>query len=124
MGSEMCIRDSPQPRRVYLVGGGSKNKAIAKIAGEILGGVEGVYSLDVGDNACALGAAYKAVWGIERQPGQTFEDLIGQRWNEDEFIEKIADGYQKGVFEQYGQAVEGFEKMELQVLQQEADKAN
>ncbi|KAJ5405781.1 hypothetical protein N7465_007065 [Penicillium sp. CMV-2018d] len=114
----------PQPRRVYLVGGGSKNKAIAKIAGEILGGVEGVYSLDVGDNACALGAAYKAVWGIERQPGQTFEDLIGQRWNEDEFIEKIADGYQKGVFEQYGQAVEGFEKMELQVLQQEADKAN
>ncbi|KAF4764273.1 hypothetical protein N7455_010341 [Penicillium solitum] len=113
-----------QPRRVYLVGGGSKNKAIAKIAGEILGGVEGVYSLDVGDNACALGAAYKAVWGIERQPGQTFEDLVGQRWNEDEFIEKIADGYQKGVFEQYGQAVEGFEKMELQVLQQEADKAN
>ncbi|KAJ5196650.1 hypothetical protein N7449_007129 [Penicillium cf. viridicatum] len=113
-----------QPRRVYLVGGGSKNKAIAKIAGEILGGVEGVYSLDVGDNACALGAAYKAVWGIERQPGQTFEDLIGQRWNEDEFIERIADGYQKGVFEQYGQAVEGFEKMELQVLQQEADKAN
>ncbi|CAI7666969.1 unnamed protein product [Penicillium discolor] len=113
-----------QPRRVYLVGGGSKNKAIAKIAGEILGGVEGVYSLDVGDNACALGAAYKAVWGIERQPDQTFEDLIGQRWNEDEFIEKIADGYQKGVFEQYGQAVEGFEKMELKVLQQEADKAN
>ncbi|KAJ5199494.1 hypothetical protein N7491_011298 [Penicillium cf. griseofulvum] len=112
-----------QPRRVYLVGGGSKNKAIAKIAGEVLGGVEGVYSLDVGDNACALGAAYKAVWGIERQPGQTFEDLIGQRWNEEEFIEKIADGYQKGVFEQYGQAVEGFEKMELKVLQQEAEKA-
>ncbi|KGO75796.1 Carbohydrate kinase, FGGY, N-terminal [Penicillium italicum] len=113
-----------QPRRVYLVGGGSKNKAIAKIAGEILGGVEGVYSLDVGDNACALGAAYKAVWGIERKPGQTFENLIGQRWKEEEFIEKIADGYQKGVFELYGQAVEGFEKMELQVLQQEADKAN
>ncbi|KAJ5145733.1 Carbohydrate kinase FGGY N-terminal [Penicillium bovifimosum] len=112
-----------QPRRVYLVGGGSKNKAIAKIAGEILGGVEGVYSLDIGDNACALGAAYKAVWGIERQPGQTFEDLVGQRWNEDEFIEKIAEGYQKGVFEQYGKAVEGFEKMELQVLQQVADKA-
>jgi xylulokinase len=113
-----------QPRRVYLVGGGSKNKAIAKIAGEILGGVEGVYSLDVGDNACALGAAYKAVWGIERQPGQTFENLIGQRWNEAEFIEKIADGYQEGVFEQYGQAVEGFEKMELQVLQQVAEKGD
>ena len=32
-----------QPRRVYLVGGGSQNIAIAKLAGEILGGVEGVY---------------------------------------------------------------------------------
>ncbi|KAJ5560630.1 hypothetical protein N7513_003029 [Penicillium frequentans] len=107
-----------QPRRVYLVGGGSKNKAIAKIAGEILGGVEGVYKLDIGDNACALGAAYKAVWGIEKEPGQTFEDLVGQRWNEDDFIEKIAEGYQPGVFEQYGMAVEGFAKMENEVLQQ------
>lgn len=111
-----------QPRRVYLVGGGSKNQAIAKIAGEILGGVEGVYKLDIGDNACALGAAYKAVWGMERQPGQTFENLIGQRWQEEQFIEKIADGYQKGVFEQYGKAVEGFEKMENHVIQQVLSK--
>lgn len=110
-----------QPRRVYLVGGGSKNKAIAQMAGEILGGIEGVYKLDVGDNACALGAAYKAVWGMERQPGQTFEDLVGQRWNEDDFVEKYADGYQKGVFEQYGRAMEGFEKMEQQILKQEAE---
>ncbi|KAL4895964.1 putative D-xylulose kinase A [Aspergillus ambiguus] len=108
-----------QPRRVYLVGGGSKNKAIAKIAGEILGGSEGVYKLEIGDNACALGAAYKAVWALERSNGQTFEDLIGQRWKEEDFIEKIADGYQAGVFEQYGKAVEGFEKMEQQVLRQE-----
>jgi xylulokinase len=110
----------PQPRRVYLVGGGSRNKAIAKVAGEILGGVDGVYKLDVGENACALGAAYKAVWGMERQPGQTFEDLIGKRWKEEEFIEKIADGYQKEVFEKYGIAVEGFDKMEKQILKQEA----
>ncbi|EPS34194.1 hypothetical protein PDE_09158 [Penicillium oxalicum 114-2] len=109
-----------QPRRVYLVGGGSKNKAIAKIAGEILGGVEGVFKLDIGDNACALGAAYKAVWGIERAEGQTFEDLIGQRWKEEEFVEKIADGYQEGVFELYGKAVEGFEAMEKRVLEQVA----
>ena len=111
-----------QPRRVYLVGGGSKNKAIAKVAGEILGGSEGVYKLEIGDNACALGAAYKAVWGLERKPGQKFEDLIGERWREDEFVEKIADGYQEKVFHQYGKAVEGFEKMELQVLKQEAGK--
>lgn len=112
----------PQPRRVYLVGGGSKNKAIAKVAGEILGGTDGVYKLEIGDNACALGAAYKAVWSLERSPGQTFEDLIGQRWREEEFIEKIADGYQEEVFAKYGKAVEGFEKMELQVLKEEAGK--
>ncbi|OJJ44879.1 hypothetical protein ASPZODRAFT_70252 [Penicilliopsis zonata CBS 506.65] len=105
-----------QPRRVYLVGGGSKNKAIAKVAGEILGGSEGVYKLDVGDNACALGAAYKAVWSLERRPGQTFEDLIGSRWKEEDFIEKIADGYQPAAFEKYGRAVEGFEKMEHTIL--------
>ncbi|KAJ5461108.1 D-xylulose kinase A [Penicillium daleae] len=106
-----------QPRRVYLVGGGSKNKAIAKIAGEILGGAEGVFKLDIGDNACALGAAYKAVWGIERTEGQTFENLIGLRWREEEFVEKIAEGYQEGVFELYGKAVEGFEAMEKKVLE-------
>ncbi|GAM37924.1 xylulose kinase [Talaromyces pinophilus] len=112
----------PQPKRVYLVGGGSRNKAIAKIAGEILGGHDGVYKLDVGENACALGAAYKAVWGIERQPGQTFEDLIGKRWREEEFVEKIADGYQPEVFKKYGDAVEGFDRMEQRVLQQEGGK--
>ncbi|KAL2824035.1 FGGY family of carbohydrate kinase [Aspergillus cavernicola] len=111
-----------QPRRVYLVGGGSKNKTIAKIAGEILGGSDGVYKLEIGDNACALGAAYKAVWALERTGGQTFEDLIGQRWHEEEFIEKIADGYQKEAFERYGKAVEGFEKMELEVLKHAAKK--
>ncbi|EED17026.1 D-xylulose kinase [Talaromyces stipitatus ATCC 10500] len=112
----------PQPKRVYLVGGGSKNTAIAKIAGEILGGHDGVYKLDVGENACALGAAYKAVWAIERQPGQTFEDLIGKRWREEEFVEKIADGYQPDVFKKYGVAVGGFERMEQQILQQEGRK--
>ncbi|KAK2865002.1 hypothetical protein FQN49_004010 [Arthroderma sp. PD_2] len=112
----------PQPRRIYLVGGGSRNAAIAKVAGEVLGGIEGVYKLDVGENACALGAAYKAVWALERSPGQTFEELIGQRWKEEEFVEKIADGYQPAIFEKYGQAVHGFEKMEKQVLKSEADR--
>lgn len=106
-----------QPRRVYLVGGGSRNHAIAKVAGEVLGGIEGVYRLDVGENACALGAAYKAVWAIERSPGQTFEGLISERWKEDEFIDKIADGYQPAAFEKYGKVMEGFEMMENQVLE-------
>lgn len=108
-----------QPRRIYLVGGGSQNAVIAQIAGEVLGGSEGVFKLDVGENACALGAAYKAVWAVERKPGQTFEDLIGERWKEDAFVKKIADGYQKGVFEKYGLAMTGFEKMEKHILDQE-----
>ena len=113
----------PQPRRVYLVGGGSANPAIANICAEVLGSVEGIYKLDIGGNACALGAAYKAVWGCERKPGQTFEDLIGSRWDEDKFVRKIADGYKKGVFERYGEAVQGFDMMEKTILKREGRKA-
>ena len=108
-----------QPRRIYLVGGGSQNAAIAQIAGGVLGGLEGVFRLDVGENACALGAAYKAIWASERKRGQTFEDLIGERWKEDAFVTRIADGYQKGVFEKYGMAVRGLEMLEKHVLDQE-----
>ena len=112
----------PQPRRVYVVGGGARNKAIAKLAGEVLGGSEGVFKLDVGENACALGGAYKAVWAMERKEGQTFEDLIGSRWKEDEFVEKIADGYQRGLYETYGEAVPGFEQMEQELLERHRNK--
>ncbi|KAL8789243.1 MAG: hypothetical protein Q9195_006889 [Heterodermia aff. obscurata] len=111
-----------QPRRIYLVGGGSKNLAIAKIAGEVLGGVEGVYRLDVGDNACALGAAYKAVWAAERREGETFEQLIGSRWKEGNFAKRIADGYQRGVFERYAKGVEGLAAAEREILKSEGNK--
>lgn len=105
-----------QPRRIYLVGGGSRNAAIAQIAGEVLGGVEGVYRLDVGENACALGAAYKAMWAVERRPGETFEQLIGERWREEEFVKRVAEGYQKGVFERYAAAVAGLAAVEREIL--------
>src|SRR5439155_24150096 len=83
-------QSSPQPRRVYVVGGGSKNPAIASVLGEVLGGVEGVYKLDVG-NACALGAAYKAAWAVERAKGETFEELIQKRWKEEGKVERISN---------------------------------
>ena len=115
-----------QPRRIYLVGGGSKNSTIAEFAGRVLGGAEGVYKLDVGHNACALGAAYKAVWARERQEGQTFEDLIGARWDEDKFTTKVGDGYraagEMNTWETYGTALEGFERMENRVLAEEAER--
>ncbi|KAK8212109.1 xylulose kinase [Phyllosticta capitalensis] len=141
-----------QPRRVYLVGGGSQNSAIADLCGQVLGGAEGIFKLDIGGNACALGAAYKAVWGVERRvfsAGQqsnananvgfvdgeakalppppsatqkegegieTFEAFIGARWDEGNFVTRIADGYRPGVFERYGDAVKAFDAVEKWVL--------
>ena len=67
----------PQARRIYLVGGGSTNPAIARIVGEVLGGAEGVYTLNVGGNACALGAAYKALWAMERGGTKKNQDYAG-----------------------------------------------
>lgn len=112
----------PQPRRIYLVGGGSRNSAIAKLAGQVLGGSEGIYTLDVGENACALGAAHKAVWACERKEGESFEELIEKRWDESAFARKIAEGYQKGVWEKYGEALDGFEEMEKELLKKYANK--
>jgi xylulokinase len=106
----------PQPRRVYLVGGGSLNPAISRIIGEVLGGVEGVWRLDVGGNACALGGAYKAVWAMERKQGESFEDLIGERWHESEAVVKVDDGFRKEIWEKYGGVLGAFEEMERRVL--------
>lgn len=105
-----------QPGRVYLVGGGSLNPAIARVMGDVLGGAGGVYRLDVGGNACALGGAYKAVWALERAEGETFDELIGKRWREEGAIQKVDDGYREGVFEAYGKVLGAFEEMELEIL--------
>lgn len=102
----------PQPRRVYMVGGGAANAAIAELAGQVLGGSEGVFKLDIGGNACALGAAYKAAWGVQRGTGEKFEDFLEARWNEEGFVKKICEGYRKGVWERYGEALKGFAKVE------------
>jgi xylulokinase len=106
-----------QPRRIYLVGGGSLNPAIAQIIGDVLGGSEGVYKLDVGGNACALGGAYKAVWAFERGEGETFDELIGKRWKEEGAIQKVGEGYREGVFEGYGKVLGAFGEMEERILE-------
>ncbi|KAL2886347.1 D-xylulose kinase [Ceratocystis lukuohia] len=109
----------PQPRRIYLVGGGSLNPAISKVMGDVLGGLEGVYRLDVGGNACALGGAYKAVWALERAEGETFDELIGKRWKEEAAIEKVSDGYDEKVFAKYEKVLGAFEQMETRLLAEE-----
>jgi len=107
-----------QPRRIYMVGGGAVNPAIAELAGQVLGGADGVFKLDIGSNACALGAAYKAAWGVERKSGERFEDFLEQRWNEEKFVKKICEGYRKGVWERYGEALKGFAKVEAKAIEE------
>lgn len=110
-----------QPRRIYLVGGGSSNKAFAELAGEVLGGSEGIFKLDIGGNACALGAAYKAAWGVQRGQGEKFEDYLEARWNEEGFVRKVAEGYREGVFERYGEVLEGFARVEAEAIREKGE---
>jgi xylulokinase len=111
----------PQPRRIYMVGGGAVNPAIAELAGEVLGGADGVYKLDIGGNACALGAAYKAAWGVDRKQGEKFEDFLEARWNEEGFVKKICQGYRKGTWERYGEALKGFDMVEQKALAEKGE---
>jgi xylulokinase len=111
---------APQPRRIYLVGGGSLSPAIARVVGDVLGGYEGVYKLDVGGHACALGGAYKAVWAMERKPNESFEELIGTRWRESEATVKVDEGYRPDIWKRYGDILPAFEEMEHQILAEEA----
>lgn len=108
-----------QPRRIYLVGGGSMNPAIARVIGDVLGGSDGVYRLDVGGNACALGGAYKALWALERNEGETFDDLIGKRWKEEGSIERVDEGFRDGTYQKYGNILGAFEDMETKLLSEE-----
>ncbi|KAG6249174.1 hypothetical protein E4U24_002378 [Claviceps purpurea] len=108
-----------QPRRIYLVGGGSMNPAIARVIGDVLGGADGVYKLDVGGSACALGGAYKALWALERTQDETFDELIAQRWKEDGAIERVDEGFKNGTYQRYGNVLGAFEEMEKRLLAEE-----
>ncbi|KAK9475507.1 uncharacterized protein V1510DRAFT_359048, partial [Dipodascopsis tothii] len=122
-GLSMRLRAGPmlypsgQPRRVYVVGGGSKNAAICRSLGEVLGPTEGVFRLDMGGNACALGSAYKAYWSYARkvQPNgsyEAFEDFLACKWDESSMILKVDEGYREGVWENYGRLLEPFSRAE------------
>lgn len=78
-----------------------------------------MYRLDVGGNACALGGAYKAVWAVEGEDGEGFEEFIGARWKEDGFVTKVDEGYREETFGRYGGVLKAFEGMEKEVLKGE-----
>jgi xylulokinase len=103
----------PLPRRIYLVGGGSLNPIIVSLVGEVLGGAEGVYRLDVDAPACALGAAHRAAWSVERNAGEAFEKFIGERWKEEDVVKRVGDGYNRSTWE-YGRVLKGFEEAVLE----------
>ncbi|KAK9372967.1 uncharacterized protein V1513DRAFT_201316 [Lipomyces chichibuensis] len=110
------LSSTGQPRRVYVVGGGSRNHAICQVTGEVLGPSEGVFRLEL-SNACALGSAYKALWAVQRkviQPGvyESFEDFLSERWDEKTMINSVDVGYRMGVWEKYGEALEAFDEAE------------
>ncbi|TGZ84585.1 actin-like ATPase domain-containing protein [Ascodesmis nigricans] len=113
----LLATNNGQPRRLYMVGGGSKNPAITSAMADVLGGIEGVYKLDIGGNACALGAAYYATWAAERKEKEGFEDFVAERWDEKNRVEKMGEGYRQGVWEWYGKVLEGFREAEGKVIE-------
>ncbi|OAA37100.1 D-xylulose kinase [Beauveria brongniartii RCEF 3172] len=108
-----------QPRRIYLVGGASHNAAIAQTLGSVLGGLDGVYRLDVGGDACALGGAYKAMWALQRREGEAFDELLAGRWREEGAIVRVDRGYREETYESYGNVLGAFEEMEQRLLAEE-----
>lgn len=116
----LLAENGGQPRRLYVVGGGSKNPAITSAMADVLGGAEGVYKLDIGGNACALGAAYYAAWSGEsggKNANVGFEDFVSERWDEGSRVERVGEGYRKGVWEWYGKVLEGFREVERRVVE-------
>ena len=41
--------------------------------------------------------------------------MIGERWDESKFVKMVGKGYDRAVFETYGTALSGFERMERDV---------
>ncbi|CAN6674598.1 xylulose kinase [Trichomonascus vanleenenianus] len=75
----MLTTEGHHPRKIYFVGGGSKNQAICEIMTSVLVPEEGAYTLDLTD-ACAIGAATKAVYGIHGG-SQKWDDFISSKFN-------------------------------------------
>lgn len=53
-----------RPRKIYFVGGASRNKSIIAKMASIMGATDGNYQVEI-PNACALGGAFKASWSYE-----------------------------------------------------------
>lgn len=87
-----------RPRKVFFVGGASRNVSIVRKMGSILGATEGNYKVEI-PNACALGGAYKASWSFECERLQKwvpYEDYISSYFEFDELENiKVPDAWDK-----------------------------
>ncbi|OLL25480.1 putative D-xylulose kinase A [Neolecta irregularis DAH-3] len=97
------LLNNKPPRRLYVVGGGSRNSTIIDVFADVIGG--DVFIPHSG-NACAQGAANKAAWAVLGN-GKSFETFVQQlegtcarvrgfdrvKWN---IYQEILDLYEKG----------------------------
>ncbi|GEQ67093.1 hypothetical protein JCM33374_g756 [Metschnikowia sp. JCM 33374] len=75
-----------RPRKIFFVGGASRNKSIIKKMASIMGATEGNYQVEI-PNACAVGGAYKASWSVECEEKNTwvhFNDYLNKNYNFDD----------------------------------------
>ena len=112
-----------QPRRIFLTGAGSLNSAVARICGEVLGGVGGVYRLKFDKNRHALGAAYKVAWACEGKEGEDIALFIDKRLKRHAYSVKVDEGYRAGVWEKYWEMVEMYKIVEWLVVAWYADRS-
>lgn len=97
--SPMLTTDGHRPRRIYYVGGASGNATICAAMSRVLVPLEGAYTLDLSD-ACATGAAYKAVYGVVDQGQSDWNAFIKAHWKGGRLVEGtqgIQDEYQNSV---------------------------
>ena len=65
------------------------------------------------------GSAYKAAWACERTSNETFEEYVAKRWREEDFAQKVSDGYDADVYNRYEDGVQGLQMVEMDVLERE-----
>lgn len=71
-----------KPRKIFFVGGASRNTSIIRKMGSIFGALDGNYQVEI-PNACALGGAFKASWSFRCE--QRKEWLDYNKYLEDNF---------------------------------------
>lgn len=83
------------PRRVYFVGGASANATVCRALTRVLVPTEGGFRVPDMSDACAFGAAAKAVHGVLNCSGvdaQSWEEFIVARTRQEQFAEVQGSG--------------------------------